>query len=88
MFSCFRTSLDILEYFVNEEIAIDIYTLESTMSVIKRGQLISDFNKSEENSILFGTYEMMSEGLNLQSANVVIILDFWWNNAKTSTGYF
>jgi len=79
VFSCFRTSLDILTYFVNEEIPIDIYTLESTMTVIQRGKLIKEFQETKANSILFLTYEMGSEGLNLQAANTVIILDFWWN---------
>ncbi len=84
IFSCFCTSLDMLKYYVNEEVPIDIYKLESTQSIIARGKLIDEFQKSEENSVLFGTYELMAEGLNLQCANVVIILDFWWNQAKTS----
>ncbi len=84
IFSCFCTSLDMLKYYVNEEIPIDIYRLESAQSVTARGKLIDEFQKSEENSVLFGTYEIMSEGLNLQCANVVIILDFWWNQAKTT----
>jgi len=83
IFSCFCTSIDMLEYYVNEEIPIDIYKLTSTLSVTSRGKLIAEFQNSEENSVLFTTYELGSEGLNLQAANVVIILDFWWNSAKT-----
>lgn len=83
VFSCFRTSLDILEYYVNEEIPIDLYTIKSGMTISARGKLIKEFQETNENSILFTTYEMGSEGLNLQAGNVVIILDFWWNNSKT-----
>jgi SNF2 family DNA or RNA helicase len=84
VFSCFCTSLDMLAYYVNEEVPIDIYRLTSSQSVSARGKLIDEFQKSEENSILFTTYELGAEGLNLQCANVVIIVDFWWNQAKTA----
>jgi len=83
VFSCFCTSLDMLGYYVNEEVPIDIYKLLSTQSAAARGKLIDEFQQSKENSILFTTFELGSEGLNLQCANVVIILDFWWNQAKT-----
>ena len=83
VFSCFCTSIDMLKFYVNEEVPIDIYKLESKLSVIARGKLIDEFQKSKENSVLFTTYELGSEGLNLQCANVVIILDMWWNQAKT-----
>lgn len=83
VFSCFCTSLDMLLYYVNEEIPIDVYKLSSNLSVAARSKLISDFQTNDSNSILFTTFELGSEGLNLQCANVVIILDFWWNSAKT-----
>jgi len=83
VFSCFCTSLDMLAYYVNEDVQTDIYRLSSTQSVSARGKLIEEFQKSEENSVLFTTFELGGEGLNLQCANVVIILDFWWNQAKT-----
>jgi SNF2 family DNA or RNA helicase len=82
VFSCFCTSLDMLRYYVNEDVPIDIYRLESSMSVVARGKLIDEFQKSEENSVLLTSFELGSEGLNLQCANVVIILDMWWNQAK------
>lgn len=84
VFSCFRTSLDMLTHFIEEEVDIDVYKLESTLSINARGDLIETFNSSQKNSVLLTTYELGAEGLNLQSANVVIILDFWWNQAKVS----
>lgn len=83
IFSCFCTSLDMIQYYTNEEIPIDIYRLNSTQSIMARDKLISDFQKSTENSVLFGTYDLMSNGFNLQSANVVILVDYWWNDSKT-----
>lgn len=84
VFSCFCTSLDMLQYYINEEVPIDIYRLSSNLSVEARTKLISEFQNSEENSILLGTFELLSEGLNLQCANVVLILDMWWNSARVS----
>lgn len=84
VFSCFCTSLDMLEYYVNEEVPIDIYKLESTQSIIARGKLIDEFQQSTENSVLFCSYALGGNGLNLQCANVVIVVDFWWNHAKVS----
>jgi SNF2 family DNA or RNA helicase len=84
IFSCFRTSLDMVEFYVNDELPINIYSLTSKQSLVQRGKIIEDFQKSDKNSVLFVTYELGAEGLNLQCANVVMILDFWWNQAKIS----
>lgn len=83
VFSCFCTSIDMLEYYVNEELPINIYKLKSTQSSEQRGVMLDKYKNSKENSILFSTYELGANGLNLQAANVVIILDMWWNCAKT-----
>jgi SNF2 family DNA or RNA helicase len=83
LFSCFCTSIDIIEYYVSQ-MDIDHFKLESSQSIATRGKLINDFQKSKNSSILLATYDLGSEGLNLQAANVVIIVDFWWNVAKTS----
>ena len=83
VFSSFRTSLDILEYLIKKEIPkIEIFVLESSMSTARRGQLVDDFSKINKNSVLLTTYELGAEGLNLQAANTVIILEFWWNCSK------
>lgn len=48
----------------------------------KRERLISDFKKKTSSAILFATYMLGSEGINLQNSNVVINLDLYWNNGK------
>jgi len=83
VFSCFCTSLDMIQYYINEEVPTDIYHLKSSQSIDARTNLIDDFQKSKENSILLGSFDLLSEGLNLQCANVVVIVDFWWNSGST-----
>jgi SNF2 family DNA or RNA helicase len=51
------------------------------MSSIKRRDVIEEFQKSEK-GILLLPYTLGAEGLNLQRANVVMLMDLWWNSAK------
>jgi SNF2 family DNA or RNA helicase len=55
--------------------------LVSDMSSREREKAMSDFRTSE-NGILFLTYQIGSEGLNLQEATAVIYLDLYWNHGK------
>ncbi len=55
-----------------------LFILGSSMSLDERIQLLEQFEESK-NGILFLTYKIGSAGLNLQSANVMILVDFWWN---------
>ena len=49
---------------------------------MKRQKLLKDFENSN-NGILLVTYQLGAEGLNLQFASTVLLVDFWWNAAKT-----
>ena len=83
MFSCFCTSLDLIQYYIEKESKIDTYRLKSALNIKQRGALVDNFRQSENNSIMITSYELGSDGLNLQCANVVIIVDYWWNSSKT-----
>lgn len=83
MFSCFDTSLKMIKYYINKELDIKIFQLSSTQNFESRGKLIESFKEYQGSAILLTTYELGAEGLNLQCANSVIIVDFWWNQAKT-----
>lgn len=86
VFTCFRTCLDVLKHcIVNENDDRNIYTLTSNMNVKKRGEIISQFANNIDNkkNILLLTYELGAEGLNLQSSNTVLLVDFAWNDGKT-----
>nr|QBK87448.1 MAG: DEAD/SNF2-like helicase [Marseillevirus LCMAC201] len=80
LFSCFRSSIDVLTTFLPKD--RPVMTIKANMNTQKRGQVIKDFEKTT-NGILLLTYELGAEGLNLQCSSTVMLLDFWWNSAKT-----
>lgn len=85
IFSCFRTVIDIFKTFLPSD--RKIFTISSTMTTKKRAQILENFSEISENGlghILLLTYDIGSEGLNLQVANTVILLDYYWNDGKTS----
>lgn len=83
IFSSYRTSIDLLIYMLKEYLHINrkIFTIESTLNDKKRGQILDEFDK-DTNGILAITYNIGSEGLNLQSANTVLLIDLEWNSSK------
>lgn len=84
IFSCFRSCLEVLTYYLKKEQSYRVlFTLTGDMSTAKRAQIIEDFSKTE-NAILLLTYKVGSSGLNLQCANVAILIDFWWNQCKSN----
>ena len=81
LFSCYTSAIDLLEVYI-EEYNRTIFRLEAKHSIKKRGEIIEKFKQSS-NGILVGTYQLCAEGLNLQFARVIMLLDFWWNASKT-----
>lgn len=59
----------------------DKYTIQSTMNITARGAEIEKF-KLSENGLLFLTYQLGSEGLNLQFCDTLIFADMYWNMGK------
>jgi SNF2 family DNA or RNA helicase len=80
VFTCYRTSVDILMHFLKD--LAPVFTLTSSQNIDKRGQVIEDFNKSS-NGILILTYQLGSEGLNLQISHTMLLTDFSWNSSVT-----
>jgi len=84
LFTCFRTSVNMINYYIKAQRDRKVLMLTSSMSITKRGEVIKEFNNPEnKDTILFLTYELGAEGLNLQCAHTVLIIDFWWNSGKT-----
>jgi len=81
LFSCYKSALDLLEVYM-EEYNRPIFRLEARHSIKTRGEIIEKFKQSTD-GILVGTYQLCAEGLNLQFARVIMLLDFWWNASKT-----
>lgn len=55
--------------------------LESSMKIDKRAETFNEFQNSKK-CVLFLTYMLGAEGLNLQHANIVVHLDLYWNKGK------
>jgi SNF2 family DNA or RNA helicase len=79
VFSSFRTTLNVLQNFIKGR---EILNILPTYSHDKRGKILEDFEKTK-NGVLLLTYNLGSDGLNLQCASTVLICDFWWNSGKT-----
>lgn len=81
VFGCFKSFLDILQYYLLE-LNRSLFVMTSVMNIKKRHELLKNFEQSN-NGILLITYQLGAEGLNLQYASVVMLIDFWWNAAKS-----
>jgi SNF2 family DNA or RNA helicase len=82
IFSCFRTSLDVLKEYLPKDRCV--YSLESSMSIQKRASVVENFKtKKSKGNIMLLTYDIGCEGLNLQTANTVLLLDMFWNDGKS-----
>lgn len=75
VFGCFRKMFSLFETVINR----DLYTINSSDDTPTRRNTVTDFSRSK-NGVLLLTYAIGCSGLNLQSASVVIIMDYWWNS--------
>jgi len=82
VFSCFVSCLDILAHFIEGR---KVFRITSDLSATKRGDVISKFEESK-NGVLLVTYDIGGQGLNLQFAAVVLLVDTWYSAGKTVQG--
>ena len=80
VFCTFRSCLELLRVCIPE--GRNVYIIDSSTSIAKRQEVFRQFNE-DSSCILLLTYDLGSEGLNLQSGYNVMLLDFWWNAGKT-----
>lgn len=80
LFSCYKSCVDVLQSYLPTDRTV--LRITSEMSINKRGEVIKQFEETK-NGIMLLTYQLGAEGLNLQCASTVLLLDFWWNAAKT-----
>lgn len=84
VFSTFISCLNLVEHCISEKNKDrKLLKMTSCMSSTTRERLISQFNETNDNTILLLSYDLGAEGLNLQSCSRIILLDFWWNEGKT-----
>lgn len=85
IYSNFSSCLDILEYFIkNDKMIIDnfsLFRISGSIAANKRANILKEFEDCE-GGILLMTFDIGSAGLNLQFADTVFLMDFWWNTSK------
>lgn len=80
IFSCYRSVLDILSYYIGSH--REQFTISGNHKMDKRAEIVEKFSKSDAGLLLL-TYEIGSNGLNLQCSDTVVLIDFWWNAGKS-----
>ena len=77
--------LDIIRELIEKRYPKLRYTsLQGNLTMEKRTKNINEFENDPNIRICFVSLLSSAEGINLVSANNMILLDAWWNNAKMS----
>lgn len=83
VFNCFRTNtIEIMKYLELIRDERPRFTMIAKHSISERMNIINMFEKTP-NGILFLTYQLGAEGLNLQSSRVALLSDPLWNVGRT-----
>lgn len=82
IFTCYRTSLNVLKHLIEKKYNRLVLSLDSEFSSKKRGQIIEEFNEADDVIFLL-TYKIGSNGLNLQTGNTIMLLDYEWSYGIT-----
>lgn len=80
VFTSFRSCLDVLKSVLPKN--RQQYVMTSTMNTKTRAKTLEEFRKSA-NGVYLLTYDIGAEGLNIQCSHTVLLMDLWWNSAKT-----
>lgn len=81
VFCSFSSCLKYLKYIYDEFGAKNTFILSSDTNIMERSKTLKAFEECKS-GVLFMTYMLGSEGLNLQCANTIIHLDLYWNKGK------
>ncbi|EWC75068.1 hypothetical protein C923_04255 [Plasmodium falciparum UGT5.1] len=80
IFSQYCSMLDLIEYHLKKH-NIVCSKLLGYMSMISRNNILYNFNQDKQLRVLLISLKAGGEGLNLQVANRIFIVDPWWNPA-------
>lgn len=81
IFSCYRTVLDVTSLYLPKDRAV--LTISGNDKIDSRSRIIENYRNSP-NGILLLTYDIGANGLNLQCGSTALLVDFWWNEARSS----
>ncbi|KAI1734010.1 SNF2 family N-terminal domain-containing protein [Xylaria scruposa] len=79
IFSQFKTQLDILQDYCSELRGWDVCRIDGSVSQQERRQQIKDFNEDPEHKVFLLSTRAGGQGINLASADTVILFDSDWN---------
>ena len=80
VFSSFAHFLELIEYHLKER-NVTCSRISGKTKMQERSDIIKQFNTEREPSVLCVSLQVGGEGLNLQAANQVFLMDPWWNPA-------
>lgn len=79
------TMLDFVRNIFNKNTSLKFIksiNLQGNISISKRLKNINEFQNNKNTKICFISLMSSAEGINLTSANNLVLLDSWWNNSK------
>ncbi|KAI0459529.1 SNF2 family N-terminal domain-containing protein [Xylaria acuta] len=79
IFSQFKTQLDILQDYCSELRGWNVCRIDGSVSQQERRQQIKDFNEDPEHKVFLLSTRAGGQGINLASADTVILFDSDWN---------
>ncbi|KAJ2988482.1 hypothetical protein NUW58_g3950 [Xylaria curta] len=79
IFSQFKTQLDILHDYCSELRGWNVCRIDGSVSQEERRQQIKDFNEDPEHKVFLLSTRAGGQGINLASADTVILFDSDWN---------
>ncbi|KAI0549232.1 SNF2 family N-terminal domain-containing protein [Xylaria curta] len=79
IFSQFKTQLDILQDYCSELRGWNVCRIDGSVSQQERREQIKDFNEDPEHKIFLLSTRAGGQGINLASADTVILFDSDWN---------
>ena len=80
IFSQFTRMLELVDFSLKKE-GIQGVVLTGACSMRQRDSILSAFNRDPSVKVLLISLKAGGEGLNLQVANHIFLLDPWWNPA-------
>lgn len=83
VFNSFKTCQGLLKVNFEEEYPErPLFVLRSKDSIKTRSKILQNF-KEAQNGVLFLTFKIGAQGLNLQFCKNVVLCDNWWNHGTT-----
>merc|ERR1712070_114093 len=81
IFSQYKTMLDLIEWRLKKQAGIQVVKLMGYMPLAERRSVLAAFKSNPEIKVILMSLKAGGEGLNLQEASHVFLIEPWWNPA-------